>query len=165
MTAKLDSHNLGAIQVVIMAQVTGTDDLVPIQVNEAGQLITSGTGGGSGGGSITPITRLEYRNTMLGSASQSVKNSATALYAYNIINLDDTPVFVKFYNKSSAAVVASDVPIMTLAIPALSTTNESFTGTALRIFSSGMQVLCVTGISDTDETSPSAQVVLEATYV
>lgn len=117
----------------------------------------------SSGGS-TPITRLEFRNNALSNTSQSIKNTATALYSYNIINLNSTIIFLKFYNKASAAVVANDIPLLTLAIPAFATSLERFTGVSIKDFSLGMQVLCVLGVDNTDNTPPVEPILLEATY-
>ncbi len=54
-----------------------------------------------------------------------VKASAGQLYAFQFTNVAAYAVFVKFYNKATAPTVGTDVPVLTVGVPAGGTVATS----------------------------------------
>lgn len=106
-----------------------------------------------------------FRSLTTNSTAQEVKASAGGLYGFNIINLDASDIYVKFYNIAAGSVnPASDVPIKTLKVPGGWTTFES-PSTLLDYFSTAMSVRTVTGETDTSTTAPSTSPIIELKYI
>lgn len=81
----------------------------------------------------------------------SVKASTGVVYGVNLHNSGAAAVFVKLYNKASAPVVGTDVPVETIAIPAGGRVDYSYTqGNA---FSAGIAYAITNLVADTDTTA------------
>lgn len=81
----------------------------------------------------------------------SVKASAGQLYEIDVFNPAAYTVFLKFYNKASAPVVASDTPIWTIPIQAGGGYSKSFKNG--KTFSTGIAYAIVKLQADTDATN------------
>lgn len=89
-----------------------------------------------------------------------VKSGAGTLYGVQVYNINAAPLYLKFYNATSAT-CGSGTPVKRLMIPAASTaangagSNVSF-GTSGVNFSTGLTYCVTTGIADTDTSAPTA---------
>lgn len=96
----------------------------------------------------------------------SVKASGGNLYSIIAIGLTSTVRYLKLYNKASAPTVGTDVPVMTIPIPA----NTQGAGIAIPFsmgvnFSSGIAIAITSGVADTDTGAVGAgDVVINLTY-
>jgi hypothetical protein len=75
------------------------------------QMVTLSANVGAGGTTAYKVRSAASVNSV------SVKGSSTRLYAYQLSNLSAGWKFVRFYNKATAPVVGTDVPLFTIAIP------------------------------------------------
>lgn len=91
-----------------------------------------------------------------------VKASAGQIYGWYLFNASTVTRYFKLYNKA-ATPSSSDTPLMTIPIPAGAAANVFFThGIAC---TNGIGFRIVTGMGDSDNTSPSAnQVVVNLLY-
>lgn len=92
--------------------------------------------------------------------SANVKNTRAKLYGLQCYSIDATPVWVKLYNKATAA-TASDTPVMRHMIPANATAALGAGFIALSWpdgvnFDLGLSVRAVSGIADNDTGALSA---------
>lgn len=83
--------------------------------------------------------------------ANNVKASGGNLYSIIAIGLTSTVRYLKLYNKASAPTVGTDVPVMTIPIPA----NTQGAGVALPFsmgvnFSAGIAIAITSGAGDTD---------------
>ena len=82
----------------------------------------------------------------------SIKASAGTLYAVHIVSIDATPIYVKFYNDSSAPTVGTDTPVAVLGCPGSTSgtlgATASYTYPKGAAFSTGIAMGIVTGITD-----------------
>jgi hypothetical protein len=130
--------------------LTGTALSVSIKANSAG------TGG------QTPYKLISTTSTN----AQSVKNSAGNLYGIIAIGLTSTVRYLKLYNKASSPTVGTDVPVLTIPIPA----NTQGAGVVIQFatgvnFAAGLAIAITGGVGDTDATAIAANdVVINLTY-
>lgn len=103
-------------------------------------------------------------NSTAGSNLTSVKASAGNLFEVQISNPTATPIYVKLYNKASAPVVASDVPVVTEPVPANSSIQRVYGQNGKR-FSVGIALAATGAIGDTDATAAVVGVHIHGTYV
>ena len=96
-----------------------------------------------------------------------VKASAGQLTTITAVSLNDAAVsYLKLYDKATAPVLATDIPVMTIAIP----TNAQGAGIVIPIpnglnFSNGIALALTSGIEDQNAVAVLAkQVVLNFTY-
>lgn len=82
----------------------------------------------------------------------STKASAGTVYAVALSNTTATPMYFKLYNKASAPVVASDVPVATIPMAANSHVVYEYGAVGLR-FGTGIAWACTGAIGDTDATN------------
>jgi hypothetical protein len=81
----------------------------------------------------------------------SVKASAGKLFGFTLYNSTAAAKFFKIYNKASAPIVASDVPIMTVIVPANGQSNYS--NPIGKAFATGIAYAITGAIGDTDATN------------
>lgn len=89
-----------------------------------------------------------------------LKSSPGRLHAAHLMNfsLSGSPIYLKLYNKATAPVVASDVPIMILPLTSIApTVFDSALGVA---FSVGIAYVMVTGAGNTNSTGIGADEVV-----
>jgi hypothetical protein len=97
---------------------------------------------------------LTYRNISLLATGVLIKGGAGCVFGYFIANSSASTRFVKFYNKTAAPTVGTDVPLLTLAIPAASAANYYF-GPGIQ-FDLGIGIGATTLVADNDATAPTA---------
>lgn len=88
----------------------------------------------------------------------NIRTFTLNLYDYVISNTAATARYVKLYNKSSAPVTGTDVPVMRIYVAAGSTI--SLASTVGISFGNGLGVAVTTGVADADTTAPAANDVL-----
>lgn len=89
----------------------------------------------------------------------TVKASAGSVYAIDVSNSNATVRYLKLYNKASNPVVASDVPVWRIRIPASSAACKQTFDPPLK-FETGIAYVLVTGVADTDATEVAANDVI-----
>lgn len=103
--------------------------------------------GTSGGESV-------YRNINLGASGVNVKASAGQVFGWYIYNNATSTRYVKIYNKATAPTVGTDVPVLTLGIPAGGAANVEYAnGMALAL---GIGIAATTGVADANTGAPAA---------
>jgi hypothetical protein len=105
----------------------------------------------TGQGSSTSLRRLLTADTNL----VSVKASAGVVGHLSVYNDSATKFYLKLYNKTSAPVLASDTPEMTIPVPAGSHVPVNCGPFGLR-FATGIALAVTRGIADTDTTAVTA---------
>jgi|TARA_B110000977_G_C11066817_1_gene488081 hypothetical protein len=119
----------------------------------------------------TPVvapTYLPFRLISAASTNETVvKASAGQLTTITAVSLNDAAVsYLKLYDKATAPVLATDIPVMTIPIP----TNAQGAGIVIPIsnglsFSNGISLAVTAGIEDTNAIAILAnEVVLNFTY-
>lgn len=85
----------------------------------------------------------------------SVKTSAASLYSIMASNTGAAIRYLKLYNKASAPTVGTDVPVLTIPIPAGGFINPPLGAMGVR-FATGLAYAITTGAADTDTAAVSA---------
>lgn len=97
-----------------------------------------------------------------------MKASAGNLYEITVSNPTATAAYVKLYNKASAPTVGTDVPVMTIAIPATAAGvgEKSFHfGAVGKRFATGIAIAVTAAAAATDTANAVAGVQINATYI
>lgn len=98
----------------------------------------------------------------------NIKSTAGNLFSITVSNPTATAAYVKLYNKASAPVVASDVPVMTIAIPATAAgvAEKSFDfGIIGKRFATGIAIAVTGAAAATDATNAVAGIQINGTYI
>ena len=98
----------------------------------------------------------------------NIKSTAGNLFNLTVSNPTATAAYVKLYNKASAPVVASDVPVMTIAIPATAAgvAEKSFDFGAIgKRFATGISIAVTGAAAATDTTNAVAGIQINGTYI
>lgn len=131
--------------------------VAPGNTTITGSLTTAGTVQPIGGATTTGNTQSRINSAATTNATL-VKASAGNLYSLVMTNPSAAVKYVKFYNKATAPVVGTDVPVLTFAIPAASTVQ--FTPSVPYRFATGIG-FGITGLgTDADVTAVAAGDVL-----
>jgi len=93
-----------------------------------------------------------------------IKTSTANLFEFTARNPTASPVFVKLYNKTTAVNFASDVPILTISMPANSFKEIEF-GRIGKRFSAGLAIAVTGALADTDTTNAVAGAQISMTYI
>lgn len=115
--------------------------------------------------SATPAT--PSASVVLSTASTnatSVKVTAGNAYAVVLSNPGATAAYFKLYNKASAPTVGTDVPVITIPVPATSTIAYEFGAVGLR-FTTGVAFALTGAITDADTTSSAAGIHVFLSYL
>lgn len=80
----------------------------------------------------------------------SVKTSTGQIFGYALHNSTASAKFVKLYNKASAPTVGTDIPVLTIIVPANG--SESFSTSLGVTFATGIAYAVTGAIGDTDTT-------------
>lgn len=85
---------------------------------------------------------------------------------FNIINPNNTDVYVKFYDNFDGDVtVGTTAPNMTLLVPANGSILEPFQSQkAIYYFSTAITIVAVTGLADSSTTAPASGVYVQLQY-
>lgn len=92
----------------------------------------------------------------------NIRNAKAVLGEVTISNVTATACYVKFYNKSSSPTVGTDIPVLTIPVPANTTVNMAF-GLG-KVFSTGLSIAVTAGAAATDTANAVAGVQISATY-
>lgn len=99
-------------------------------------------------GTLVAPTALNINSAATTNAT-SVKTSAGTLYNISASNINAAARYIKLYNKASAPTVGTDVPVLTMLIPAGSTIDHDF-GLIGHRFSLGIALAITSGAADSD---------------
>lgn len=126
---------------------------VPVYVSGSGTLPIGGT--------VTPVALATGTGTLLAKVLSAasvnntlVKATAARLYGYNLANMTASWRFVKFYNKATAPVAGTDVPVMTIAIPPNSVVDGEYSIPIT--FATGLGYAITGAVADLDTTVVAA---------
>ena len=128
-------------------QVTGTQPV-------------SGTVTANQGTLVTPTA--SNINSAATTNAASVKASAGTVYSITVSNTAASPRYVKLYNKASAPTVGTDVPVLTIPVPAGGVVNVLFGTTGHRL-ATGIALAITANAADSDTTAVGASEVKVAT--
>jgi hypothetical protein len=97
----------------------------------------------------TPVTpSVLFRNSTGDNNLVAAKGSAGTLYGFSVNNTNGALRYLKLYNKATAPVLATDVPVLVIPIPANGTVAQDF-NVGLR-FATGIAIAMTTGAADND---------------
>lgn len=99
-------------------------------------------------GTLVAPTALNINSAATTNAT-SVKTSAGTLYNVSASNINAAARYLKLYNKASAPVVGTDVPVLTLLLPAGASIDHDF-GLVGHRFTVGIALAITTGAADSD---------------
>lgn len=108
--------------------------------------------------STTTLTTAGTTNATL------VKSSAGNIYELIATNMSATPIYVKVYNKATAPTVGTDIPILTIPVPAYSFVNTEFSKVGLRA-TLGLGFAITGALADTDATVVTAGSKIAISYI
>ena len=145
-----------ATEPIPAAQISGTQPV-------SGTLTSAGTT------TATPATGTTYNVVTTASTNAAVvKASAGNLYELTISNPTATAAYIKLYNKATAPTVGTDVPVLTIAIPATAAGvgEKSFVfGAVGKRFATGIGIAVTAAAAATDTGNAVAGVQINATYI
>lgn len=129
-------------------------------VTVAGSLTSAGTT------TATPATPTASNISSAATTNAtSVKASAGTLYSVSVSNTGAGAAYLKFYNKASAPTVGTDVPVLTITVPASGTVNVPFGALGHR-FATGIALAITNGAADSDTAAvAAAQVKVLTSYI
>lgn len=134
-------------------------DYSPIATDSAGRVGIADLGGSiTVDGSVTlgaiPTGGLStYKNIDVNAGGHLIKGSPGRLYVLHAINRSNFERFLKLYNKATAPVVGTDIPVMTISLggTAGNADNDFEMSTDIGFaFSLGIGVAATTGIADSN---------------
>lgn len=125
----------------------GVGNALPVEIMRAITLAVSGTVTANQGTLVAP-TPLNLNSTATTNAT-SVKSSAGTLYNVSASNINAAARYLKLYNKATAPTVGTDVPVLTLLLPAGATIDHDF-GLVGHRFAAGIGLAITTGAADSD---------------
>lgn len=177
---QMDISGFPQVRVTALAAVTGSVIVTLIGTDTTGLValdapVTIGTlpalpAGAALIGQVTPNTTVSSISLVTAASTNATSSKTTAgsLYELTISNPTSTAAYVKLYNKASAPTVGTDVPVMTIAIPATAAGvgEKSFNFGALgKRFATGI-ALAVTGAAIATDTSVAvAGVQIHGSYI
>lgn len=95
-----------------------------------------------------------YRSLSVLATGVAVKAAPGVVYAYFLYNGSAAARFIKLYNKATAPTVGTDVPLVTIPLPAASAANV-YLGPGIA-FSAGIGIAATQLVADADTTAPAA---------
>lgn len=104
-----------------------------------------------------------FRSLDIDESEEEIKASAGQIYWVHAMNMVATARYLKFYNATAASVtVGTTTPVLTLPIPANSTTGAGFVFNVPQgiPFGTAISVACTTGVADADTGAPGANDVI-----
>lgn len=94
----------------------------------------------------------------------SLKASAGSLYAVSVTNTSGAPIHLKLYNKATAPTVGTDIPVVTISVPANSEVTREF-GRVGRRFSLGIAYALTANQATADATAVAAGSLVAIDYI
>lgn len=104
---------------------------------------------------INPPSQSVSRNTTASNNASVLKTSGGRLLGLFAFNVPATVLYIKFYDKATAPVPATDIPVLVFGIPV---TNQGINIPIPQgvIFKTGIAFVAVRGITRTDNTATAA---------
>ena len=169
---ELSVNALRRVRVRATARTSGTQSWRFVQGTYATEPIpgaqVSATQPVSGTVTITNPTGTTYNVVTAASTNSAVvKATAGTLYEITISNPTATAAYVKLYNKTTAPVVGTDVPVMTISVPATSATTMPIAltfGQVGKRFATGIGIACTAAAPANDTGVSVAGIQINATY-
>jgi hypothetical protein len=144
----------GSLQVQLMAP----DSVNPLNTTGSGTLQTVQMGDPNLGGASARVLSAASTN------ATSTKAATGTLFDVELVNTNAAARYFKFYNKASAPVVGTDIPVLTIALPPNVPVNFQFP--IGKLFATGIAWAITTGVADSDTGAVGAGDVTGAfTYV
>lgn len=135
------------------------DNEVPNSVTVSGVVSVS-----SGSVTETPVAGSDYALTSAASTNAAViKNAAGQIFNLTAANPTATAAYVKLYRKATAPTVGTDVPVLTIPVPAGGLVNLDF-GHLGKRFTTGIAIAITGGPLATDTAAAVAGVQVHATF-
>lgn len=152
------AHTSGTAAYTLLPGSYATEPIPAVQVT--GTQPVSGTVTANQGTLVTPTA--SNINSAATTNATSVKASAGTLYSITVSNTAASARYVKLYNKASAPTVGTDVPVLTIAVPAGGMVNVPFGATGHRL-ATGIALAITANAADSDTTAVGAGEVKVAT--
>lgn len=152
------SHTSGTATWKIQRGTYATEPVPAAQIS--GTQPVSGTVTANQGTLITPTA--SNINSAASTNATSVKASAGTVYSITASNTGASPSYVKLYNKASSPTVGTDVPVLTIPVPAGGVVNVPFGTTGHRL-ATGIALAITANAADSDTTAIGASEVKVAT--
>ena len=170
---RLSVNGLQRVRVRATARTSGTQSWRFVQGTYATEPIpgaqVSATQPVSGTVTITNPTGTTYNVVTAASTNSAVvKATAGTLYEITISNPTATAAYVKLYNKATAPTVGTDVPVMTISVPATSATTMPIAltfGQVGKRFATGIGIACTAAAAATDTGVSVVGIQINATYI
>lgn len=134
----------------ILRGVYATEPIPAAQIS--GTQPVSGTVTTNWAGTVATATNI---NSAASTNAALVKSAAASLYCVVATNTGASPRYVKLYNKATAPVVGTDVPVLTVPVAAGGFVPVDFGAIGHR-FTTGLGVAITGGAADTDTTAVGA---------
>lgn len=109
------------------------------------------------------VPYTNYPNAALSTTGQVISTTACSVFQWNLINTNSVPVYVKLYDKATAA-TSGDTPIAVLEVPATYTVFNGNTAAPNYQFKNGLSVRCCTGLPDNDTNAPVTALYISILY-
>ena len=169
---ELSVNALKRVRVRATARTSGTQSWRFVQGTYATEPIpgaqVSATQPVSGTVTITNPPGTTYNVVTAASTNSAVvKATAGTLYEITISNPTATAAYVKLYNKATAPTVGTDVPVMTISVPATSATTMPVAipfGQVGKRFATGIGIACTAAAPANDTGVSVAGIQINATY-
>jgi len=145
-----------------LKSITSNSSNVTVENTEANPVPISTRPNSTGTSGTTPYKLISLATTN----ANVVKASSGNLYSIVALGLTSTVTFLKLYNKATAPVVGTDIPILTIPIPA----NIQGAGISIPFsiginFSNGIALAITAGSADNNNVAVAAgNVIVNLTY-
>lgn len=134
---------------------------LPVNVGNT-SLTVAGTATTTEGTLVTPLASNVV--TAASTNASSIKATAGTVYGLSVSNVTLAAINVKLYNKASAPTVGTDVPVLTLPVPAGQHVTLDVGRTGLR-FGTGIALAVTAGVLATDTAVVTAGAQVFTTYI
>lgn len=152
------AHTSGTAAYTLLPGSYATEPIPAVQITATQPV--SGTVTANQGAFAAPTA--SNINSAATTNATSVKASAGTVYSVTASNTAASLRYVKLYNKASAPTVGTDVPVLTIVVPAGTTVNLPFGATGHR-FAIGIALAITANAADSDTTAIGAAEVKVAT--
>lgn len=160
------TSNITSASIATWTAIRGTYATEPIPAIQSHPVTGSGTFTVAGGVTATPATGSPLVVVSAASTNASVqKASAGSLFEIGAYNPTGSVAFLKLYNKASAPTVGSDVPIITIPIPANGEMVPREFGAIGKRFLAGIAMAITGAAAATDTTAVGAGIQVSGTYL
>ena len=168
---QLDISGFRGVRVTALAAVTGTATVSIVAGIGSGVVgidtAVSIAAGSQTIGAVTANPATPTSASLVTTASTNaanIKSTVGSLFNVSISNVTATAIYVKLYNKATTPTVGTDIPVITIPVPANSTVNYDIGSVGVR-FSAGIGRATTAAIAATDTANAVAGVQILVTYI